>query len=198
MDGIDGIAGLQGLIAAAAWCFAASHLGASQTLFISALLAGGCAGFLFYNWSPAKIFMGDVGSAFLGFVFGVTPLVALHELAQATNTSTVARIPVFAVLVVWPFVADGSITFCRRLFNHEPVWKPHRSHLYQRMVRSGWSHATVTLYYGGWAALCSGAALSYLLAGIASTLLWCVAGLFGVVTLSLTVWLERKGSAVSR
>jgi UDP-N-acetylmuramyl pentapeptide phosphotransferase/UDP-N-acetylglucosamine-1-phosphate transferase len=194
MDGIDGIAGLQALIAATAWCLLGVFVYVPLVSVIGALLGGGCAGFLIYNWNPARIFMGDVGSAFLGFCFGVLPLFALRELPLDTNPIVIARMPVFAVLVVWPFIADGSFTFCRRLLKREPVWRPHRSHLYQRMVQAGWNHGIVASYYGLWAVLCSVTGIYFILGGEAYCV-WAAAALFAVVTWTLTVVLEhRKGA----
>jgi UDP-N-acetylmuramyl pentapeptide phosphotransferase/UDP-N-acetylglucosamine-1-phosphate transferase len=158
---------------------------------IGAITAGGCIGFLFKNWHPARIFMGDVGSAFLGFVFGVIPVLALASVTPASDPLVTAKVPVFAVLVVWPFVADGSFTFCRRLLKGERVWEAHRSHLYQRMVQAGWNHAAVTLYYGFGAILCTLAAGLYLIGKIEATV-WVSPLLFFGLTWYLTTSLERK------
>lgn len=195
MDGIDGIAGLQGLVAASSWCLAGVFYKMPFVGVSSGLLAGGCAGFLLHNWSPAKIFMGDVGSAFLGFVFAVLPLVALRELPTDAKMVLTARLPVFAVLVVWPFLADGSFTFCRRLLKREPVWKPHRSHLYQRLIQTGWSHALVASYYGLWAIVCVVAGFFYLLSS-SRIWSWPAPILFLVTTWLFTVFRERRNRQV--
>jgi UDP-N-acetylmuramyl pentapeptide phosphotransferase/UDP-N-acetylglucosamine-1-phosphate transferase len=197
MDGIDGIAGLQGVIAGSAWCVAGVLIGVPSVSAMSALLAGGGAGFLLHNWSPAKIFMGDVGSAFFGFVLGVFPLVALRGLPTNANPAVIGRLPVFAVLVVWPFVADGAFTFCRRLFKGEPVWKPHRSHFYQRLVQAGLSHSTVASYYGVWAVTCSVAGLFYL-KEVSRYWTWGVPLLFVGVTWVTTLHLEQQKKTVIR
>ncbi|HCA56537.1 MAG TPA: hypothetical protein DEP46_00985 [Blastocatellia bacterium] len=147
MDGIDGIAGLQALVAAAGWVIFAAIFGDNEVKWLALSIGGSAIGFLVLNWSPARIFMGDVGSAFLGFAFAALPLLAF-------NTPNVPRglVPLFALLVVFPFVFDTVFTFARRLTNREKVWKAHRSHLYQRMVINGASHASVTLLYGALAA----------------------------------------------
>jgi UDP-N-acetylmuramyl pentapeptide phosphotransferase/UDP-N-acetylglucosamine-1-phosphate transferase len=190
MDGIDGIAGLQGVAAGVAWAVMGFVTETSSAVVIGSLLAGGCLGFLCHNWSPAKIFMGDVGSAFLGFVFGVLPLAAMQELLNGRMPGILSRLPVFAIMVVWPFVADGSLTFCRRLLKREPVWKPHRTHMYQRLVQAGWSHARVSSYYGLWSVLCAAAGVGYLIelpAHLAAAL--CVS--FAISTWALTLYLEH-------
>ncbi|MEM1115324.1 MAG: glycosyl transferase [Bacteroidota bacterium] len=138
MDGIDGIAATQGVVAGLGWMLVGSVLGEPITAMTGALVAGATAGFAVHNWPPAKIFMGDVGSAFLGFVFAALALVAGD-----------GRIPIAALLFVWPFVFDSGVTFCRRLLKRENVFAAHRSHLYQRAVIAGVSHATVTTLYGG-------------------------------------------------
>jgi UDP-N-acetylmuramyl pentapeptide phosphotransferase/UDP-N-acetylglucosamine-1-phosphate transferase len=192
MDGIDGIAGLQGLVAGLAWCIAGVILGIPFLSFSAALLAGGCGGFLIHNWSPAKIFMGDVGSAFLGFCFATCPLIAMRELAiRGANEYYGRRLPVFALIVVWPFVADGAFTFCRRAIKREPVWKPHRSHMYQRMVRAGWLHWQVASYYGVWAVLSAIAGIVFLLGGTGYGVSL-VGVLFTVITWTLTIYLGKE------
>jgi UDP-N-acetylmuramyl pentapeptide phosphotransferase/UDP-N-acetylglucosamine-1-phosphate transferase len=161
MDGIDGIAGLQCLIAGIAWIVAGIWLGDAVVALGGVVVAGACAGFLFHNWSPAQIFMGDVGSVFLGFMLSMIPVLAsLHAVVEAPPAA--ARIPLFGGLVMWPFIGDGVFTFLRRLVHRDNVLRAHRSHLYQRLVLSGWSHARVSLLYGVWAVLMSAAALMHL------------------------------------
>jgi UDP-N-acetylmuramyl pentapeptide phosphotransferase/UDP-N-acetylglucosamine-1-phosphate transferase len=156
MDGIDGIAGVQGAAAGLAWAWAGAWMGAPTAAVLAALLAGGCLGFLVHNWSPARIFMGDVGSAFLGFSFAALPLLALTNIGSGpANPILAARLPLFSVLVVWPFIGDGLLTFVRRALKREPVWKAHRSHLYQRLVQTGWTHARVSSLYGAWCVACA-------------------------------------------
>jgi UDP-N-acetylmuramyl pentapeptide phosphotransferase/UDP-N-acetylglucosamine-1-phosphate transferase len=151
MDGIDGIAGVQGVVAGAAWGVLGWLSGRPEVALLGALLAAGCLGFLPHNWPPARIFLGDVGSAFLGFSFAALPLL----LDARSPRSYLA-----GVLVVWPFVLDASFTFLRRLLRGENVLQAHRTHVYQRLTIAGWSHARVTLLYGLLATL--GAALALL------------------------------------
>lgn len=147
MDGIDGIAGLQALVAAAGWFIFAATVGNNEVKWLAMAIGGSAIGFLVLNWSPARIFMGDVGSAFLGFTFAAVPLLSLNSPNIPTGI-----VSLFALLVVFPFVFDTVFTFVRRLKNREKVWKAHRSHLYQRMVINGGSHAAVSLLYGALAA----------------------------------------------
>lgn len=144
MDGIDGIAGTQALIAALAWGAFGFMTGSQGIILISVMVAGASAAFLYHNWQPAKVFMGDVGSTFLGFIFAVLPLFALYE-------SRLPRgfVPLFAAAVLWPFVFDTVFTFIRRLLTvKSEVFNPHRTHIYQLLVATGRPHQKVTIIYG--------------------------------------------------
>jgi UDP-N-acetylmuramyl pentapeptide phosphotransferase/UDP-N-acetylglucosamine-1-phosphate transferase len=144
MDGIDGIAGSQAIIAGLVWAAAGWITGAPLLAATGLIIAGASLGFLRYNWSPARIFMGDVGSAFLGL--------SLASLAVA-GAEIDPRLAWVGVLAVWPFVFDASFTFVRRALRRENVFAAHRSHLYQRLVILGYGHAPVSLLYAGLAAL---------------------------------------------
>lgn len=130
MDGIDGIAAIQGLVAIFGWVTvywgdpALAFTAEAQKILLLAL-AGGLAGFLILNWAPASIFMGDIGSTFLGFYLAVVPFGA------AASGLPFDRALEAGVFFVWPFVADAGMTFTRRLASREPVFEAHRSHLYQ-------------------------------------------------------------------
>lgn len=192
MDGIDGIAGAQGVIAGIAWAAVGAVFGSPTLIWLGLCLAGGCVGFLAHNWSPARIFMGDVGSAFLGFCFAVLPLLAQRSAGELAS----ANLPGFGVLVVWPFVADGVLTFLRRAWQFEAVWKAHRSHLYQKLVRSGLSHAQVSGLYAGWSAASAGAGILWLLGVPAAEV---VAALLPLVTLiGVSLLTVRREQAVVR
>jgi len=147
MDGIDGIAGGQAVVAGIG-CVAIGWLnGQSNIVALGLLLAATNLGFLFHNWPPARIFMGDVGSAFLGYSFAVLPLM-LSAQFQGRSGSKVA---VAAILPLWPFVFDSTFTILRRLRRGENVFSAHRSHLYQRLVIAGYNHSSVSLLYGAMA-----------------------------------------------
>ena len=124
---------------------------------LSLLLAAGSLGFLLHNWPPAGIFLGDVGSAFLGYSFAVLPLLALREDGPLASAS-----PILGLLLLWPFVFDTALTFLRRLRRGENVLAPHRSHLYQRLIIAGYSHRFVLLLYSGLAISGAAAAIFWL------------------------------------
>lgn len=161
MDGIDGIAGTQTIMAGVGWYFVADWLGADTISFYGGVIACAGLGFTIQNWQPAKIFMGDVGSAFLGYTFAVLPLLAARELNA--NPATAENSPFLlpaAVFLIWLFIFDAVYTFLRRLFNKEKVWEPHRGHLFQKLVISGYSHQFVAGLYG-LLALCNVLAMIY-------------------------------------
>ena len=181
MDGIDGIAGAQAVVAGLGWFALAGADPVVRALGL--LLAATSAGFLVHNWPPARIFMGDVGSAFIGYIFAVMALeVSLKDL----------RFVLVGFLLVWPFVFDTSFTFFRRLLRHENVLAAHRSHLYQRLVIAGFSHQFVTLLYAALAALGVGLARIWLSGGPFHALI-VFAGLVAATVglLGLVWWAEK-------
>jgi UDP-N-acetylmuramyl pentapeptide phosphotransferase/UDP-N-acetylglucosamine-1-phosphate transferase len=138
MDGIDGIAGGQAVVAGLGWAIF-GWLGNDPLVCALGMLMAACSlGFLGHNWPPARIFMGDVASGFLGLTFAVLPiLAALRD----------ARFLLVGVLLVWPFLFDTIFTFLRRLSRGENVFAAHRSHLYQRLVIADRSHLFATSLY---------------------------------------------------
>jgi UDP-GlcNAc:undecaprenyl-phosphate GlcNAc-1-phosphate transferase len=140
MDGVDGIAGGQGVIAGLGWAVLGMLSGQSFIAGVGVVLAASCLGFLGHNWPPAKIFMGDVGSTFLGYTFAVLPVVAGQHYTHLSF---------LGVLLVWPIIFDTAATFLRRLLHHENVFSAHLSHFYQRLVATGYSHKKIASLYIG-------------------------------------------------
>ncbi|MBV9240373.1 MAG: glycosyltransferase family 4 protein [Acidobacteria bacterium] len=150
MDGIDGLAGLQSLTAATGWLLLAYAINMPALYLFAGVLAASSLGFLLHNWHPARIFMGDVGSAFLGYTFAALPLIARHMAEKGWDL-----LPIAALLFVWFFMFDSTVTVIRRLFRGENVFSAHREHLFQRLVSSGLTHTRVTVVYGVLATLLS-------------------------------------------
>lgn len=139
MDGIDGMAGLQAFVGGAAWSFLGWYCQLPVVMIFGIVLACSSAGFLGHNWAPARIFMGDVCSTFLGFTFAALPLItAQYDL----------KLLIVGPLILWPFIFDAGITVIRRALKGENVFLAHRSHLYQRLIIAGFPHAQITSLYG--------------------------------------------------
>ena len=134
MDGIDGLAGSEAAsIAIGLVLFASIGAGADPGLVALAATAEVAAlGFLVWNWAPARIFLGDVGSVPLGYLLGFL----LLDVAARGGWKIALILPLY-------FLADATLTLLRRLVRGEAVWQAHREHFYQRAVQRGLGHATV-------------------------------------------------------
>jgi UDP-N-acetylmuramyl pentapeptide phosphotransferase/UDP-N-acetylglucosamine-1-phosphate transferase len=133
MDGLDGLVAGCGIIIMASTS--------------SWAISGAILGFLFWNWSPAKVFMGDVGSTFIGAVFG-----GMLVQVQTYQESFVL------LLTCFPLLADALVCVIRRFLNGENIFEAHRKHLFQRLQQAGWSHQNVSILYisaVGFLAMCS-------------------------------------------
>ena len=140
MDGINGIAGITGIIAFGllSW-FAVSEGADSQIIDLSLCVTFACVGFLPFNFPNAKVFMGDVGSILLGFVFaGMVVLISKDMLDFICYCA-----------LIFPFYADELTTMAFRLKNGENMLRPHRSHIYQHLANElGISHWKISIVYG--------------------------------------------------
>ncbi|HYD64424.1 glycosyltransferase family 4 protein [Azospirillum sp.] len=135
MDGIDGLAGSEAATVGGGLALVAALAGLDPALGLYGLaVAGAALGFLGWNWHPAKVFMGDVGSVPLGYLLGWLLLgVAAHGYWAA------------ALLVPLYFLADATITLLRRASEGKKVWQAHREHFYQKATQRGRTHAQVVL-----------------------------------------------------
>ena len=138
MDGADGFAGTQALCAALGLAVLLTLAGQPGAALAACALAGAAAGFLRWNWHPARVFLGDVGSYFAGFQLG----------ALAWWSSTGEATPWPALVLLAPFVTDASLTLGARALRGAPVWRAHREHAYQRLVLAGWSPARLARALG--------------------------------------------------
>ncbi|MCF6198415.1 MAG: glycosyltransferase family 4 protein [Hyphomicrobiaceae bacterium] len=134
MDGIDGIAGVEMLFVALGLVLVGLKIGTPfAELHILIVLAGASLGFLWWNWSPAHIFLGDVGAVPIGFLLGWF----LIELAMRGHLLAALLLPAY-------FVADATVILLKRLARGEKVWKAHKTHYYQRAAARLGSHEEIT------------------------------------------------------
>ncbi|MDJ0704401.1 MAG: glycosyltransferase family 4 protein [Leptolyngbyaceae cyanobacterium MO_188.B28] len=131
MDGLDGL--VAGVSAVQLGFLALWLQQPVLWLWVAALI-----GFLYWNWSPAKIFMGDAGSTTLGAIVGIS-LLSHPQPDLGLSWTTLA--------ILSPLVGDAVYTLCRRLLQGENIFQAHRSHLYQRLHQAGWPHAHVAGLY---------------------------------------------------
>ena len=136
MDGIDGLAGMEAVSVSGLGAFLLLRNRLLSGAQLSLMLCAASLGFLVWNWPPAKIFMGDVGSGFLGFTLGTLAL-----FSSKTDST-----------LVWPwlillaaFLVDATVTLLRRISGRARWYEAHRSHAYQHAARASGSHAKVTL-----------------------------------------------------
>ncbi len=166
MDGIDGIAGSEAAFVGIGMAVCLLVAGGSHTgaLVLAVLIAGASCGFLVLNWPPASIFMGDVGSGFLGLLLGALSLLGVAE------TGISMWVP---VILLGAFVSDATVTLLRRIARGERWHEAHRLHAYQHLSRRAGAHLPVTIGYAlvnlvwllplaltatlrpGWGAVCS-------------------------------------------
>jgi UDP-GlcNAc:undecaprenyl-phosphate GlcNAc-1-phosphate transferase len=157
IDGIDGLAGGVALITSLFLCFIAAQFGGWFVYFAALLLAAGLAGFLPFNFPRARIFMGDVGSQFCGFVLAVLGIAA-SRFERAEMSFLIVPLLLSGVLF------DVAFTLARRALAGERVTTPHRGHLYQVATRSGLDARWVTLIHWGFATLGGLTCLAFLAA----------------------------------
>ena len=138
MDGIDGMAGGVALSAGLCWMVLSSNVHNPFVFWVALSIAASSLGYLGHNWPPAKIFMGDVASTFLGYSFAVLPLLSADQSGDALTIGT---------LLMWTAIIDPGATFIWRLLKHENIFSRHRSHLFQRLVIGGYKQGTISLLY---------------------------------------------------
>lgn len=164
MDGIDGLAGSQAVSVCGVACVIYLIGGHASLLLVPLCMAAAAAGFLGWNWPPARIFMGDVGSGFVGLMIGGIALQAGHEVPE--------YLWVWAILMA-VFICDATWTLLRRLLRGEKVYQAHRSHAYQHATVKSGSHLKVVLGVVGinlaWLSVCAYVGTTYHEYGMALT-----------------------------
>ena len=174
MDGIDGFVASQCFILCAALAFLAPP--GSLGLVLVWIVGGALLGFLRWNWPPATIFLGDVGSGSLGLL-----TVFLGALVMRDADINLVR----AFLPLFPMTLDAAWTMLRRVRNGERLIQAHRSHLYQRLANGGWTHQRVTLLFS--AAAAAGAMVSV----VRCDHWWTLASVYGLAVFAVGALLDR-------
>lgn len=183
IDGADGMAGLAGVVVGASMALVALETRSLPATIMASFCGAAAGGFLVFNWQPARIFMGDAGSSFLGLFFAAIPLLFSAPRADAF---------VPAILCLWPYVYDTLLSVTRRLYHGQNPFQPHREFLFHRLIRSGYSHSAVAAIYGALSAL--GGLLGYVMVFPDCPQITRDGAVFLVVVLSmiLTFMIERR------
>ncbi len=142
MDGIDGITGVETVSVAAGVCLVMATAGINDqfTGFTALVMIGVCLGFLFHNWHPAKIFLGDIGSVPLGYLTGFCLL------SLAVTRREGAGYLAAAIILPLYYLADSGITIAKRALRREKIWQAHRQHFYQRAALTAGRHDRVVVW----------------------------------------------------
>jgi len=185
MDGIDGISGVEagsiGLGGALVFLLAGTSglaaVSGTQAMALGFALFGGALGFLAWNWHPAKLFLGDVGSVPMGYLTGLLCL----ALAGAGYWVPALLLPAY-------YLADAGLTLCVRILRGEKITQAHRSHFYQRAVLGGTGHARVAVAVAN----CQAVLIAASLASLRHPWSALLAGLLAVVW--LLVWQQRQAA----
>lgn len=145
-DGVDGLAAGMAMISAGTFAVLAASLDRAEPAILSAALAGACLGFLYYNFNPARIFMGDSGSMLLGYV--------LAGVAISGVMKSAAAIALIAPLIILAIpILDTSFVVMKRIKHGLPVYAADRSHFHHRFLNIGWSQRRTVLAVYGWCLL---------------------------------------------
>lgn len=178
MDGSDGLAGGMALIGFGCYGLGAWLMGDDLLAVINFCIMAAAAAFLLFNFYPARIFMGDVGSIPLGFLAAV---LGIWGWVQAVWSLW------FPLLVFSPFIADATVTLVKRAWRGERIWQAHRVHYYQRLVQSGFGHRNTALLGYAVMLIASGSAL-WSIRQDAATQLWLVGIWMGIYFITMVIF----------
>ncbi len=138
MDGADGLASSTAIAGSTLMAVVCYINGSSELAMIYCLIAYTVGGFMVFNWSPAKIFMGDTGSYFLGFLFASLALIS----KAYAGVSFYSHIIIFGF-----FIFDATYVLFRRALRRERVFNAHKMFLFHKLLQRGWSHRKVSVFY---------------------------------------------------
>jgi UDP-N-acetylmuramyl pentapeptide phosphotransferase/UDP-N-acetylglucosamine-1-phosphate transferase len=185
MDGIDGLLAQQGIFVACGLALLAWGVGQLALAGASASLAAACLGFWCYNRSPARIFMGDVGSGSVGLL-----LFALSAMLWRVNEALLWP----ALILSSAFMTDASLTLLVRILQGRRWYTAHREHLYQWIVRRGHTHTVGAVWYLGWNLLVAAPLAALALGRPGMGLVACIV----TYVIAAVVWLSVKHRLIQR
>lgn len=136
MDGIDSITGIEALTSCLILTIFLINKSDTELWRVPALLCAAVIGFLYFNWPPAKIFLGDIGSGFIGFTIGTISLV----IAKSQPLITWA-----VIILLGVFIVDATVTLIRRVYDKQQISAAHRSHAFQHLANNADRHLKVSL-----------------------------------------------------
>ncbi len=189
MDGADGLAGGMAVLGFGAYALAAASVASTPAAMpiatLSTIISGAALGFLAFNFSPAKVFMGDAGSIPLGFLAATLGLYGI-----STNIW-----PWWLPLLVFsPFIVDATMTLLKRITRGEKIWVAHRQHYYHRLILSGWNHRRVALSYYLLMMACAASALAARKDSFPAPMLACWVVIYGLLMMILERRFKLKAS----
>lgn len=178
MDGMDGLAGGMAVFGFGGYAIAYWFHGAAHPALFALSIAAAALAFLRFNFHPARMFMGDVGSIPLGFLAAVIGIAGWRDGVW----------PLWFPLTVFsPFIFDATVTLFRRAARGERVWEAHRTHYYQRLVQLGWGHRNTALAEYVLMAGCVVVGLAAHRAPVPVQIAVCVAGALAYVVIAVSV-----------
>jgi len=152
IDGLDGLAAGVSLIGGLTLAIIALETNQPMSAVIALAVVGATIGFLRYNFNPAKIFMGDGGSLFLGFILAAISILGVLKLVTAVTL-------LLPLLILGVPIFDTAFAIVRRLWNRRPIFSPDRGHLHHRLLSAGLSHRNAVIMIYGFSLLLAGTAL---------------------------------------
>jgi len=180
MDGADGLAGGMAVAGFGAYAIAAGLGGALELAALCAAITASALAFLAFNFPPARIFMGDVGSVPLGFLAAALGLLGWQQGLWPAW---------FPVLAFSPFVVDTTVTLARRALRGERVWQAHKEHYYQRVVQLGAGHRGTAL--GEYALMLAAGASALGLMAAPAPVQWAGLGVWVILYAAVMLWIDR-------
>ncbi len=180
IDGLDGLAAGVSTIALLTISLMAFMKGDLYVMSVALIVAGSAIGFLKYNFHPAKIFMGDTGALFLGFIISVLSLLGFK------NITVVSLI--IPIIILGVPISDTIFAIIRRKLNNQPISAPDKSHLHHCLLRTGYTHKQTVFIIYAIAMMFGLAAIIFSMAKV-----WGAIILIGVITLAIELFVESIG-----